>query len=273
MVSKYSVVQYLPDPLIDERINIGVVAFSGDETRIRFLHSWNRVEKFALSNIDFVKEFSVQAYQEIPSQLILSEEDKDINLVEARFNSIFGNSINCIQFTQPKASLKSLDELVLYASQRFLVEPKSQKVIKPRDRQDAKKATVSGIRNALIKNDAKELLKTKYDLLGSRAKHNFDVVAANGKPLLAAHGISFEINEPRLVLDALAYRIGDVKLDNSHFPIAVVILPPLESAASYEQLLHSYDEAVSVYKNMGADVLLEGQISDWASNIIEPTLS
>jgi Protein of unknown function (DUF3037) len=36
MASKYSVIQYVPDPIADERINIGVIAFDNQNIRTLF---------------------------------------------------------------------------------------------------------------------------------------------------------------------------------------------------------------------------------------------
>jgi hypothetical protein len=42
MPARYSVIQYLPDPATDERINFGVLAFGdGDHLYARFVRNWS----------------------------------------------------------------------------------------------------------------------------------------------------------------------------------------------------------------------------------------
>lgn len=36
MVSRYSVIQYVPDPIADERMNVGVVVFNDDTVLCTF---------------------------------------------------------------------------------------------------------------------------------------------------------------------------------------------------------------------------------------------
>ncbi|MBD2774779.1 DUF3037 domain-containing protein [Iningainema tapete] len=58
MVSRYSIIQYVPDPIADERINIGVVVFNEDAVKSRFLTNWERVRLFGMEDIDFLKDFA-----------------------------------------------------------------------------------------------------------------------------------------------------------------------------------------------------------------------
>jgi len=46
--SYYTIIQVVPDPLTDERINVGVIAFDDDgHIEHRVLNNWNRVKAFA----------------------------------------------------------------------------------------------------------------------------------------------------------------------------------------------------------------------------------
>lgn len=59
MVSRYSVIQYVPDAIANERINIGVLVFDEQVVRVKFLSKWNRVVHFAPnSDISFLMDFS-----------------------------------------------------------------------------------------------------------------------------------------------------------------------------------------------------------------------
>lgn len=61
MVSRYSIIQYVPDAIANERINIGVLAFDDQVVRVKFLAKWNRVVHFAPSaDISFLKAITAQ---------------------------------------------------------------------------------------------------------------------------------------------------------------------------------------------------------------------
>ena len=44
--SSYTVIQYHPDPLAQECLNIGVIAYGGGEIRSHFISDWRRVRQF-----------------------------------------------------------------------------------------------------------------------------------------------------------------------------------------------------------------------------------
>lgn len=61
MVSYYSIIQYIPDPIADERINIGVLAFDDHSVQVKFLSRWDRVSSFApVADVSFLREFAQQ---------------------------------------------------------------------------------------------------------------------------------------------------------------------------------------------------------------------
>src|SRR6266700_2867713 len=51
MPTTYTVVQYVPDPIADERLNVGVIAVSGGRARSRFLTNWRRAERFGNASV------------------------------------------------------------------------------------------------------------------------------------------------------------------------------------------------------------------------------
>ena len=58
MVSRYSIIQYVPNPIADERMNIGVLAFDNENVRVQFLRNWSRVHDFGGENIRFLRDFA-----------------------------------------------------------------------------------------------------------------------------------------------------------------------------------------------------------------------
>jgi Protein of unknown function (DUF3037) len=268
MPSKFIIFQYVPNPLADERINIGLIAFNDKVVKPKFLHNWERVQKFNLGDINFLKDFAAQASQQLP-EILASQGSNKVSIYDqlGQMSKIYTNTI---QITEPRASLKDVDELANEIYARFLVEPTRPVHSRFRNRQDAKRLTTKEFRNALKKYEieARDYLKTSYSISGIRGQHDFDAVVANGSPYFAAHGISFEVHEPKTLLDAVAWRVEDIKASNRDFPIAIVMLPPVQEIPDYDNLQSAYQDTSRVYKDLGADILLEDEVSKWVNQHI-----
>jgi len=273
MGSKYSVIQYVPNPIANERINIGVVTFNNEQVRVQFLQNWERVRHFGMENIDFLKDFTDRMHDAVKSGLLFPGDEKNDTPNYERLMEISRDWINSIQFTEPRGSLEDVDSLLEDASSNYLIEPSSQRP-KIRDRQVAARITTSKIKKVLQhyiqdKNDAKELLKTNYRLRGSHDDHKVDVFIANGQPYLAAHGISFEVQIQENVHSSLCYMIVDIKASKPDLPIAIVTLPPIKDVDNYQEFEKKYRESTSIYEEHGAKVLQEHEVENWTFKMLE----
>src|ERR1700737_3502926 len=109
MASYYSIVQYLPDPTIDERINVGVIAFDERNVRVKFLDNWKRVRHFGGRDISFLLDFAKSVQQTASIQMQLPDFANMESLDRSFIHKMADNWINSIQVTQPRASLLSAD--------------------------------------------------------------------------------------------------------------------------------------------------------------------
>jgi hypothetical protein len=275
MPAKYSIVQYTPDPVTGERINIGVIAFDEEFIRVRFVSKWDRVRQFANQDIRFLKAFAQELTESASTALLLPGLERYPKLTQDRVEAMAGNWINTIQLTEPRASLKSVDELLSDVAARFLSEPIRNKR-GFRDRRAAVSLATSRIRHALIQRvgdeDAEDLLKQQAALQGKRQPHTFDAVVANGVPYFAVHGISFELPEARILkfqIDAAAWSIADVHEYDQTFPIGVMTLPPLSDEDELPRLEELYRRTIKVYTELGATVLTEQDIETWAQQMAQ----
>ena len=271
MASRYSIVQYVPNPIADERINIGVVAFDDNDVRVQFLNNWSRVQAFGREDIHFLRDFAKRMNFAASEGLLFPGDEPDGSPKHERLKKIARGWINSIQFTEPHGSLDNVENLLEDIAQTYLVNLVSEKT--KRNRQDAARITHSLIRKTLLSyNDRpalKEMLKNDFPVRGSHKKHKFDAVVANGQPYFAAHGISFEVQIPESLQDSLSWMIADVKESDSTFPIGVVALPPKQEWPDYEKLNEMYQKTISTYRSLGAEVLPENQVQSWASQTIE----
>ncbi|MDJ0621100.1 MAG: DUF3037 domain-containing protein [Calothrix sp. MO_192.B10] len=268
MASRYSVIQYVPDPIADERINIGVVAFNNNTVRVRFVSNWERVRHFGLQDIEFLKDFARQMNNEAKQGLLFPCEKFSELTNQERIIKISRGWINSIQFTEPRGSLDTVDELLEDIASTYLHEKNSalESKIKVRDRQATARIIKSKTLSALKRefgDHARELLKVNYEIPGSSTSNKFDVVVANGKPYFAAHGISFEVDIPDTLKDAVMWRISDVKSLQPNFPLAIFVLPPKLEQDHYQQIKSTYQKTINTYQEMGADIVQEYEVEPW----------
>lgn len=305
MVSRYSIIQYVPNPIADERINIGVVAFSDHEVRVQFLVNWERVRNFGMKNIDSLKDFAERMKETASRGLVFPGDEESEIPKHERLTKIARGWMNSIQFTEPRPSLAHVDKLLHNIVEDFLVEPhnsmintdKTYKYISinssiqsidkstpqlldkstPRNRKQASRIATSSVKEAFknwLGKDNQEkfktLIKQKYEFDGKREKFEFDVAVANGSPYLLAQGLSFEINPQKKSLQALCWSIENVKKCNQDLPIAVITLPPKEDSPNYSEQQSIYEQSTANYLDLGADILQEDQVPDWIEEKLNP---
>jgi hypothetical protein len=140
------------------------------------------------------------------------------------------------------------------------------------DRQAAAKITTSSVRDVFTtkfgKAKAKQFVKAGVSLKGSHKEHQFDVAVANGRPYLAAHGISFEVHTPESI-QAYAWMIIEVKQVEPTLPLVIVTLPPNQNTPDYRALLASHGKMTATYKDLGAIVIDENQVESCLSKQLD----
>lgn len=119
MSSHYCIIQYVPNPIADERINIGAIVFDEHSVLTCFLQNWERVQSFGLAeSIEFLKDFA--------AKMEAAAKDGTLFLADAtrheRMTKIARDWCNSIQFTEPRGSLLGVDELLADTVKDFLVE-------------------------------------------------------------------------------------------------------------------------------------------------------
>ena len=248
MPAYYCVVQFVPDTVRNERINIGVVAYSKTEKLSQFLQNWRRVkylggdEHFLRSVVDDISHMDVT----------------DLTRIVDRWQ-------NCVQITQPAPSLLDAGELLLDASKRFLVDPEITERAY-RTKAEVRQRALSELKAAVsaqINRTAVNLLKRDEKLRGRFDSHVFDIAAKNGEVIFAADAISFQIPDAKSLqktIDATAWAIDDVLKQRNDIPLTVV-------AAKPEEGNEVFDRAKSIYEGLGAEFVSEDQSQPWAQKM------
>ena len=195
MPTTYTVVQYVPDPIADERLNVGVIAVSGEHARSRFLTNWLRAERFGNASVRVLKDFARQVERaEIPA-LPIHEAGEHLELSEAKLR----------------------------------------------------------------------------ELAGQLDTHVLDAVVGNGRALLGAQGISFEVPEVKRIeptLEATAWAVDDIRKRDADIPLGVVALAPRPDMLAYDVRRNAFERAQRIFDGLHADLVTEDDAARWAGQAV-----
>jgi hypothetical protein len=115
MASHFTIIRYLPDPISEEAINVGVAVFGEEKPRFRFISDWTRARQFGGESTEFLERFARQLTN--PQQSIFAEAGA---LDEEHLRQVLGKWHNSVQFTAPRASLRDQSTLLDEVAASFL---------------------------------------------------------------------------------------------------------------------------------------------------------
>jgi len=267
MPSFYSVVQYVPDLVTDERVNVGAIAFDGAANiEVRFLENWKRVRSFAGTDIGFLEELAEDIQRATSDQLGLETSDTGIpRLNEDLIRRMADRWVNTIQLTEPRGSLLSVADLAEDVAHRFLREPK-RRPKRFRNRRVAVTLTLESVEVALqshLGRKVRKLVKRNEPIPGAFDNYRFDVAVKNGRIYYAADALSLEIPDAHKLkneIDLTAWAIDEVRRRDKALPLAVVAIGPNAHQSGYEKLER-------VCKGLHAEMLSEELLPRWAEEM------
>jgi len=246
-------------------MNVGLIAWSGGRIAARFVDDWRRVQSFGGEDIEFIRDLvrRVEGATDAQQQPLLTGFGDSSRLDEERLKHIVGSWTHSVQFSEPRSSLKSPEDVLNEVAPIFL-RARHVKPHRGRDRRTAAAMVAQSIWTsvvAVVERPDHDLLKRSYSIKGKLDQHPFDVVVANGKPFFAAQALSFEIADTRTLdkeFQATAWAITDVRSGNRDFPVAVLTLPPRGKSVLY-------DRAQKVFNGLGAEVAEStDEVEKWA---------
>jgi hypothetical protein len=262
MSSNYTIIQYCPDPLADERLNIGVMAWDASGAHVEFVDTWERVRSFVGGDVGFLREFAQSIQGRLSEERLLLVDELTGELVD----HLIGDLARSVQLTPARGASEDAPKLVASLAARFLYSP-PPRVKKARDRRTAASHAYRAIKAAVSAHApkaAKELVHLHRSLEGKLGEHRFDVVLSNGKPLAALNALSFEVRSAgnlQREVDATAWALDDVRRLDEDMPLAVFILPPTNEEA--ERVFRS---ASKIFKGLGAKIIDdEPAMARWAT--------
>lgn len=261
MTSYYSLLQIAPDPLADERINLGFVALSDTDGRLEFAADASRAAMFlgggtTASDVTRLVE-AVRA--DIEPLLTTGYAVDDVRHLSERWHQT-------VRITTPRASTLALDDLVASIGPRVLPQVPSApaKQSRARDRRAAVALAHRTLIKALDGAPKKLKLSRRVTVAGRHQPHRFDLGLENGVVRLGVNGLSFEgrsTPDREHELGALNWLVDDVKAANADFPISVIVLSP--------GLSRSANEKLDVLRDLGAEVVREPDVGSWAGRVVQ----
>ena len=273
MPTRYAVFQYVPDPISGERVNFGVVAYSDDSVRVRFVKRWSRVRNFAGKDIGFLREFASRVSESADPSMLLTDVGPVVRLNEELIQRMSERWMHSIRVTEPKASTLGVRELLDLMTTKVLREDRSSRRGNI-PRRAAADAAIAGVRAALQDQSADlalEMLKPGGILRGELTDNKFDAVVQNGTPVLAAHGISFQKNHetPQIAnsVNAISFMLSDVRHRYAEMPLALVAIPPRFDVSG------EYERAQEICAGLRVDVIAPTAVEDWARPVVRDYLS
>lgn len=273
MASLYTVVQYVPDPVTEERINIGVIVIGEDKAYAQFVDDWRRVSSFGGGkSVQFLRDFATQIEEAAENvtvgQLSLQPKSERPWIDDAILERMASSWINSIQLTPLKGSLDNPSELLDHVSKRFLRTPQRRE--RPfRDRNQAARVVREQVRDGLVNalgSQGTKLFRGSFNVPGEAYFHQVDAVVWNGSPRFAAAGLSFENpdNPERVTqLQLSLWAARDVRDRYPGLPFGVMVLEP-ENREDQGLV-----EVQSAIETVGAVYLREHEVEPWAENLAQ----
>ncbi len=282
MPTYFTVAQYIPDPIANERINIGIIVFGDGQIRSRFLRNWRRVAQFAQEDIAYVHEFteriedaaiaSVSRAIQPPIPGLPSTQPLDENMLRR----IIREWSNSIQFAPPEASLEEPEVLLTTLVETFLKEP-AAKQAQFRDRQAAARLAVKVVRDAVAhrlgSTVAEQIVRAPYPIAGRVVPRlKVDLAVRNGRVYVATRALSFETHDmPELdeQIQRALYTLKDVGELHPKVHLDLVALSPNPALRGFREAQERFREVESSSKQAGVRLVLESNAEEWAQEIAE----
>jgi hypothetical protein len=149
MTSYFSQIQYVPDPITGERVNIGIVVIDSNGCQFQFVQDWRRPSQFGGEDVGFLREFAEEASRDGSGWFVAAGAAPSESLSHA-----LSRWHNKIQFSPPMPSIKNRNDLINELAPRILhlsaeIETEDAARHKGRGREKAISTAVRSLGNAM----------------------------------------------------------------------------------------------------------------------------
>jgi CheY-like chemotaxis protein len=254
MASRYSIIQYVPHPSADERINIGVLVFNKHKALVHFLKNWERVRHFGLpEDMDSLQDFVHEMTNATEKGLLFPGDSASSIPTYERLIEVARGWMNSIQFTEPRGSLESPEQLLGDLVQTYLFEPPAEEQDLDKQQVDSTnistRSSTDSVNSILVSNKGagskkvlfvdnsitvRELLSTTFSKAGYEVEEARDGVEALEKIKSEPFDLIFlDVEMPNMDgLEVLSRLQQDPKLQN----LPVVMFTSRGVASKYKKM-------------------------------------
>lgn len=257
MTTQYTVIKFVPDPVANESINIGLLAMSNDESRVHFLTDWRRARALGPKSAGYLPEFA-REFQQRQEELFSTGKVWTVDALKTYCEKWR----HVVQFEPPRASLRALDALFPQLIRLYLKEGSVR--AKAPSRRTAASAVYVAVTSALQRRYGQPgagLVKRGFELRGKLDSHPYDVAIVNGATYGAALGMSFASGSSATIrreIDALAFAVEDVRSIQSNVPIAVAYVADGDR--------ENVRRASRIFRALNATFLPHDRVTSWAQS-------
>jgi hypothetical protein len=266
---EFSIVRFVPDPIREERLNIGIAVLTRDGIAAKMLASG---QASRLRRLTDRRDFRFLGEQEgslnsarVPKQLSIGGGE-DVWTSDMLRNAVdeWGGMV---QFTSLRGGLTpSLDGLLDSLFSRYVTVPLRVTRSEPgraRLRSLAGRTLRSAFVNQFPRRNPAKYVRRDALVSGQLERHQFDYVLGNGSPLHLVQAFSFNVasgTSLKTELDAAAWAITDVTR-RKKTPVTVIT-----SGSRQHELLRI---AKGVFPALGADLIPEDGLSEWSEDFVK----
>jgi len=259
-------VRYVPDPIRDERLNVGVVLIVDGAVHARLLKpsQASRLKRIrGGGDFRFLGTIEREINRAVGGgQLQLGSKSPDWN--QAAVERAVREWAGTIQFSEIRGGVTDTEvELLDSLFDRYVVVPRQVPVRS--DRHTLRSRVGRSLRRILAethpRRDPTKWVKRDHYVRGKVEEHQFDYVVGNGKPIHLVQTFSFDVSTREMLrteLDAAAWAITDLRR-LIRVPVSVVTVGDRQRELT--------EIARSVFPSVGADFVGGSEYDAWEARI------
>lgn len=266
--TRYVVVRFVPDPVRDERINIGIVAVQEDgETGAKFLADLKKVRRFSPESSSVAKE----CIAHMNEWLLNPNPELGRQTVDESTLSQFATEYrNLIQFSHPMTALLPLEQLLEMEFTRMVDADEPTEVAHRPSTvvyNSASSSLLQGLERRFRHPEvARGLVHRNIDLTGALSTHRMGLAVQNGQPYLAAQVVSLR-NGPTEVeraVGSVAWDIRDISDASDRVRLSVLFTEP----SADRRVVAIEADASALFRELGAEIVRPPEIGAWAEDVV-----
>jgi hypothetical protein len=268
MTTYYAQIQYVPDPIAGERINVGIVALDEHGCTYKFVRDWRRAATFGGQEVGFLRAFADEAIETGGDWFSLRQigNTEGVSTALRHWN-------NKIQFSELKPSTKGRDDLIAEMATIFLhgetpvAEATATSYI-GRGREKVVSSVSKSLGAAMrarYGHAPRGLLQRDVLVKGHIESHELHVGLKNGALYGGAFTVSYETGSPKMQqrdTDAIAFALEDLARQPIKNKLAVVVLPPPDPTLTFNRARH-------IFRELDVPIVVERGLAKWAKSLVE----